>query len=212
MYGNLYQTTFKVRLPGEDFHDFVIDWRDRSRPYKQQVFSRLAEISEIPISCTLGFSWTVNHTSTELYNNTESKFPIRNYHNRMEFNREKVNYLMSDSQNFVLSPRMYCYNKSFYIHYCFVPERLADDKECTFYSCLYTDTRAYLNRLKAIITNDAFHSEIGNYLIEPRYLQLPAFPFQDEWFSIFRQFNIMQFYGKSCIVRHQYDQIGRAHV
>ncbi|XP_025017303.1 uncharacterized protein LOC107365682 isoform X1 [Tetranychus urticae] len=206
---NLFLAVIKVKLSGEDYRDIVIDWTDTSQVYEQQVFSRFAEISGIPVERTAVFSVILGDHGGEIWvTNKRAKPELETpdwIHQRLEFNRENLLNLMNGNEHFGLSPWLCCdNNKHFYIWYFFVPERFMDENECTRHFCHYLDNRAILNKFKAIITDDVLQSQMKDFLVQPRWPQFDRFIFRERWHNAYRRFNIMQYYYRSCIRRIEF--------
>ncbi|XP_015788728.1 uncharacterized protein LOC107365686 [Tetranychus urticae] len=204
---NFDETVIKVKLSGEDYHDIVIDWTDTSQAYEQQVFSRLAEITGIPVEQTSEMCFLTSIYRAVGFRNkrAEPEFENDRYgdHN-IEFNRERVLNFTNGNEHFGLSPRLRCDdNKHFYICYFFVPERLLDEIECTRHFCHHSDNRVFLNRLKAIVTNDALQSQMAHLLVRPRRPSIHGLNLFERWFDTYRRFNVMQYYYRTCYHYYQ---------
>ncbi|XP_015788731.1 uncharacterized protein LOC107365690 [Tetranychus urticae] len=200
------ETVIKVKLSGEDYHDIVIDWTDTSQAYEQQVFSRLAEISGIPVKRTYDMCfltgiyrgvWLRNKRAEPELSSDRYLLP------QIGFNKEKVLNFTNGHEHFGLSPRLQCDdNKHFYICYFLVPERSLDEIECTRHFCHYSDNRVFLNRLKAIVTNDALQSQMAHLLVRPRWPFFDGLNLFELWFDTYRRFNVMQYYYRTCYLYH----------
>ncbi|XP_015788730.1 uncharacterized protein LOC107365689 [Tetranychus urticae] len=201
------QTVIKVKLSGEDYRDIVIDWTDTSQAYEQQVFSRLAEISEIPVERNAEFTFMVGNDRYERFINkrTEPKLDFTRYVRMwLEFNRENLSNLINGNEHFGLALRPFCDdNKHFYIGYIFVPERLMDPTECTLDFCHYSDNRARLKKLKAIVNNSALQSQMAHLLVQPRWPLGDGPDFHDRWRNAYRRFNVMQYLYRTCYPFYQ---------
>ncbi|XP_015788729.1 uncharacterized protein LOC107365688 [Tetranychus urticae] len=204
---NSYKTVIKAKLSGEDYHDIVIDWTDTSQPYEQQVFSRLAEISGISVERTAEFMFMDGGDRYEFFHNERAEPKLEHtllLSMQLEFNRENLLNLMNGNERFGLSLRLSCDdNKHFYMWYAFVPERFMDETECTLNFCHYLDNRAILNKLKAIVTNDALQSQMKDFLVQPRFPYFDDFFLIERWHHAYRRFNVMQYYYRTCYPFYQ---------
>uniref|UniRef100_T1KMF8 Uncharacterized protein n=1 Tax=Tetranychus urticae TaxID=32264 RepID=T1KMF8_TETUR len=205
---NSEQTAIKVKLSGEDYHDIVIDWKDKSQAYEQQVFGReyfmrkVKEISGISVERTAEFLFISGEHRYDHFYNKRTEPGLE--HHRLEFNRENLLNLMNGNRRFGLSLSLSCdYNKHFCIGYAFVSERFMDETQCTLDFCHYSDNRARLNKLKAIVTNDALQSQMADFLVQPRWPVYNEPYFHDRWHNAYRRFNVMQYYYRTCYPFHQ---------
>uniref|UniRef100_T1KMF3 Uncharacterized protein n=1 Tax=Tetranychus urticae TaxID=32264 RepID=T1KMF3_TETUR len=212
------ETVIKVKLSSEDYHDIVIDWTDTSQAYEQQVFSRLkkisgipyehslAEISGIPVEQTFDIYFLAGNYGAECFRNKRAEPQLENTPllcMRIQFNRENLLNLMNGNEPFRLALRLRCDdNKHFYIGYNFVPERLIGETECTLNFCHHLDNKAHLNKLRAIVTNDALQSQMAHLLVQPRWPENHEFHLE-RWHGAYRRFNVMQYYYRTCYPFHQ---------
>ncbi|XP_015789009.1 uncharacterized protein LOC107365944 [Tetranychus urticae] len=186
------ETTIKVKLGDEDYHDIVIDWTDDSCEYKQQLlFRKLAEFTGIPSK----------HIFNSYIHKEDFPFWLENtdYEYRYDTSPVTNETLMTNFKEgdcFAIRTRMFMNDERddlFSISVDLISSRHFHPTECRHFWCPHKDTRGLLNKRREMILNSGLQAKIKAALPERRY------SFEgDEWVKTLVNFNIRQYYGSCC--------------
>ncbi|XP_015789413.1 uncharacterized protein LOC107366346 [Tetranychus urticae] len=196
----------KVKVAGENYHDLLIDWSEKSGPNKgQQVVHQLSLITGIPVKnidrITIANPPHIRYCS--ILNVERRGLNLDRW--KDGFTKENLLGRLNDGDCFAISEDLWHKDSGLFEFSIVLKSRaLFNEDECTYEYCHYANNRDFLNRQIAIATNSQLHLKLNAFLVPRKYLPVRR---------ILKELNLQQFVncappycsqGPSIQVRQQY--------